>query len=196
MGSSLFVIGIATGNATFGSLLIDGIGNSDIFIAKLSPEASLLPRITSQPQSVVAVGGMNIELIATAVGDLPLTYQWWFNGAPITGQTSPSLLLTNVRSENAGSYFVVAKNNAGETQSEIANVSYTDAGSLQLSVHPSLTIFGTPGRTYRIDYAVETRSPAVWTTITNIALPTTPYVWQDTNAAITDKRFYRVLLQP
>jgi hypothetical protein len=80
--------------------------------------------------------------------------------------------------------------------SEIANVSYSDAGSLQLSVHPSLTIFGTLGRTYRIDYAVETRSPAVWTTVTNISLPFTPYVWQDTNAAISDKRFYRVLLQP
>jgi hypothetical protein len=65
-----------------------------------------------------------------------------------------------------------------------------------LSLHPSLTIFGTPGRTYRIDYAVETRSPTVWTTVTNISLLTTPYVWQDTNAAITDKRFYRVLLQP
>jgi hypothetical protein len=191
-----YVSGMMYESATFGSVVAIAPGAGDFFLAKLTPDTAQLPMFTAQPQSITVSGGMNIDFNAAAVSDLPLTFQWWFNGAPLTGQTSQSLLLTNVRSENAGSYFVVAKNSAGETQSEIANVSYTDAGSLQLSVHPSLTIFGTPGRTYRIDYAVETRSPAVWTTITSIALPTAPYVWQDTNAAITDKRFYRVLLQP
>lgn len=191
-----YVAGIMYETATFGSVVAIAPGAGDFFLAKLTPDTAQLPVFIAQPRSITVSGGMNIELNAAAVSDLPLTYQWWFNGAPLAGQTSPSLLLTNVRSENAGSYFVVAKNSAGETQSEIANVSYTDSGSLQLSVHPSLTIFGTPGRTYQIDYAVETRVPAVWTTIANITLPTTPYVWQDTNAAITDKRFYRVLLQP
>ena len=193
---SIYFAGTLRDGGSFDSIYVEGRGGGDAFIAKLSPGTAPSPQFTTQPQSTVVSGGMNIELTAAAVGDVPLTYQWWFNGAPLTGQTSPSLVIANAGATNAGSYFVVAHNVAGDTPSEIANVSYTDAGSLQLSVHPSLTIFGTPGRTYRIDYAVETRSPAVWTTITNISLATTPYVWQDTNAAIADKRFYRVLLQP
>jgi hypothetical protein len=113
--SSLFVIGITTGTAIFGSQSIDGIGNTDIFIARLSPDPARLPRFTSQPQSVVVSGGMKIELNATALGDPPLTFQWWHNGAPLVGQISSSLVVASAGPDNAGSYFVVAHNGAGDT---------------------------------------------------------------------------------
>jgi hypothetical protein len=193
----IYLSGTVLGGVILGMNFVSGSGNSDVILTQLTNSSvENLPKFSTQPQSVVMSGGMNIHLTASAGGEPPITYQWWFNGAPLTGQTSASLVISNAKVENAGSYYVVAKNGAGETPSQVANVSYSDAAELQLTMHPSLTIFGTAGKSYRIDYAVETRSLPVWITITNIVLPTTPYVWQDTNAAITDKRFYRVLLQP
>ena len=66
------------------------------------------PVINSQPQSVQALRGTDVSLsvVATAA-DLPLTYQWRFNGSRLPGATNPSLSLPGVEASAAGDYDVV-----------------------------------------------------------------------------------------
>ena len=169
---------------------------ADGFIAKFKPDG-LPPAFVIQPESKVVSAGMTISLHSEASSSIqPILYQWWFNGAPLVGQTNSSLTLSNIQPDQAGSYFVIAENQVGRARSDVAIITYTDASTLVLSIHPSLQIFGTPGRSYRIEYATETKTPAQWTAITNVTLNTTPQLWVDQDAAVEAKRFYRVLLLP
>src|SRR5207247_2241051 len=48
-----------------------------------------------------------------ATGSGPMTYQWWFNGQPISGANGPILTLPNVQPPTAGSYHVIVQNASG-----------------------------------------------------------------------------------
>lgn len=80
------------------------------------------PVITSQPQDVVAVEGTNVTFTVTATGDEPISYQWFFNGAPLAGQISPALALQNISVALEGSYFVVLQNQYGTITSRVARL--------------------------------------------------------------------------
>src|SRR4029077_12021365 len=68
------------------------------------------PAITSQPANQTTNVNGTASFSVTAIGTLPLSYQWLFNGAPLAGQTSTSLALSNVQGTNAGNYSVVVSN--------------------------------------------------------------------------------------
>ena len=190
----LLVTGTVRGGASIDATFLEGINASDGFIAKFYSEG-VPPRFVGNPDSRVVSAGMTFTLTAElAVNDPSVRFQWWFNGALLAGQTNRTLTITNAQFTNAGSYFLVATNDAGAGTSAPALISYTDASTLLLSVHPSLTIFGTPGRTYRIEYSTEARTAAQWTIATNLTLAFSPEVWIDPTAAVGEKRFYRVLL--
>jgi hypothetical protein len=110
-------------------------------------------------------------------------------------ETNATLTLPNFQAANAGSYYVVAANAAGHVQSDVAAISFTDASTLVLTVHPSLTIYGTIGKTYRIDYSDALESPVSWQSSGNLTVTTSPQIWVDTNAAVNEKRVYRVILK-
>lgn len=191
----LLVTGTVRGGASIDGMFLEGINSSDGFLAKFHSE-SIPPRFITEPQSQVVSAGMTFTLAADlAVNDPSVRFQWWFNGAALPGQTNRVLSYTNAQSANAGSYYLVATNDGGQATSGSALISYTDASTLVLSVHPSLTIFGTPGRTYQIEYASDTRVPAQWTSVTNLTITSSPEVWIDPTAAVGEKRFYRVLLR-
>jgi hypothetical protein len=73
--------------------------------------------ITSQPMSVTAYSGENPSFAISANGTKPISYQWSFNGSPITGATNSTLTLNNVQTNQAGSYSVQVSNHAGSTNS-------------------------------------------------------------------------------
>jgi hypothetical protein len=78
------------------------------------------PSITAQPLSqTVRIGG-NATFTITAVGTLPLTYQWSFNGTDLAGATDSSLTLTAVQPAQAGGYSVRVTNSAGWVASTTA----------------------------------------------------------------------------
>lgn len=78
------------------------------------------PVITSHPlPQSVAIGEM-ATFSVTADGAPPLTYRWLFNGAEISGETSPSLTLLNVQPVHAGTYHAVVGNGSGAVPSEEA----------------------------------------------------------------------------
>jgi hypothetical protein len=68
--------------------------------------------ITSEPSpafQTVAVGS-NVVYSVSATAAVPLSYQWQFNGADISGATDANLALTNVALANSGSYDVLLSN--------------------------------------------------------------------------------------
>jgi len=68
------------------------------------------PTITTPPSNQVVCLTSNAVFTVTATGLGPLSYQWQFNGTNISGATSTSLTITNVQTNNFGSYTVIVSN--------------------------------------------------------------------------------------
>jgi hypothetical protein len=90
-----------------------------------------VPVIAFQPLSQTVAAGDNVVLTVGAA-QAQTDYRWLFNGYPmpdgnwsgttVAGAGTPTLILTNVEAEMAGSYGCVATNVSGETQSAPAAV--------------------------------------------------------------------------
>ncbi len=76
--------------------------------------------ITQQPvpQAVTLGGDVTFTVVATGSG--PLNYQWLYEGQPVSGQTTPTLTLSGVKTSDAGSYSVLVSNAAGAATSDSA----------------------------------------------------------------------------
>ena len=83
------------------------------------------PEILAQPQSVTTLLGGTATFSVSVLPSPMLTYQWFKDGNPIDGATTPSLTINNVRGFDAGSYTVVVTNAAGITTSDPAILSIT-----------------------------------------------------------------------
>jgi len=84
------------------------------------------PSFTSQPTSRSVLAGNSTTFSASAVGSLPLSYQWFFNtNTLIAGATNASLTVTNVQLANAGMYSVQVTNAYGSTNSTNALLAIT-----------------------------------------------------------------------
>ena len=83
----------------------------------------LLPaQIVTQPVSQTVNPGASVILGVNAVGTGVLRYQWRFNGAPLSGETNPSLNLPGIQIDRAGTYTVVVTDDVGPATSEPATV--------------------------------------------------------------------------
>ena len=79
------------------------------------------PNIFLPPQSQTVAAGTTASFGVGATGNQPLTYQWFLNNSEITNATSnSSLLLTNVKVSQSGSYTVVITNLFGSVTSSPA----------------------------------------------------------------------------
>ena len=84
---------------------------------------NVAPSVSSQPQSeTVANGATNAGFSVTASGTYPITYQWTFNSANISGATSSVLTFPSAGTNNAGSYAVVMHNSVGTLTSSVATL--------------------------------------------------------------------------
>jgi len=79
------------------------------------------------PQSQSALMGGTASLTVAAVGTAPLFYQWQFNGVPVPAGTNATLTLSNLTSNDAGSYTVLVTNSFGSTTSQPALLSVLPA---------------------------------------------------------------------
>ena len=78
---------------------------------------AIAPSFTTQPQNQTVIAGNGVTFTAAASGSPTPTYQWNFNGAPISGATSATYSIASAQSSNAGSYTVTATNSAGSATS-------------------------------------------------------------------------------
>jgi len=90
------------------------------------------PQLTSQPATQTNNAGQTVVFNATALGTMPLNYQWLKNGSNladggnVSGALTPTLTLTNVLGGDAGAYQLVISNVWGSTTSVVAGLSVVD----------------------------------------------------------------------
>jgi len=85
------------------------------------------PFILTQPASQTVTAGDNVTFTVQATGNPLPSYQWQFNGTDLTGETSSTLALTGVTTNQAGDYRVVITNATGSTNSAIATLTVLPA---------------------------------------------------------------------
>ncbi|MBI5772650.1 MAG: putative Ig domain-containing protein [Verrucomicrobia bacterium] len=176
----------------------DGNGaeiSTDLFITILASP----PSFTQQPASRTNfVGGTVSFTTAATVGS---AYLWRYSPPGSTNLTdlptaqSATLVFTNLTTNLAGTYRVLAYNDTGETSSAPATLAVVPRPALQsLGVQGANTLMSlpvVPNLAYAIESATSAAGP--WTTLTNL-----PPVAAATNLAFPDSittgaaRFYRV----
>ncbi len=81
--------------------------------------------VLASPQSQSVIIGSNAVFSVTPGGSAPFTYQWRFNGAPISGAVSQTYTITGAQSTNAGSYDVLVANSISSVFSSNAILTVT-----------------------------------------------------------------------
>lgn len=98
----------------------DGTGADNAGITlNLSFDGELgdLPLITSFGGPTTGTRGTPSIFSVTAVSGTPVSYQWLFNGNPISGATGSSYRLESMSQANVGDYSVIVSNAAGSVTS-------------------------------------------------------------------------------
>jgi hypothetical protein len=75
------------------------------------PEGAV--EILSHPHDVTVAPGSSPSFSVSVAATSALSYQWLFNGAAISGATSPSLTIANAQYPNVGNYQVIVSKDGG-----------------------------------------------------------------------------------
>ncbi len=130
-GGTLYVIPFAITNGFVAGLNtldfvenLTGAGISALRIEIRSSGLALppgLPQILSQPSDQTVRSGSLASFAVVGVGRPPLLYQWWADGAPVSGATNRTLTLVNPTAGAQGrNYSVVVHNDSGSVTSRVA----------------------------------------------------------------------------
>lgn len=145
------------------------------------------PAITNQPMNTTTTPNGSVTLSVSATGGA-LGYQWQLNGTNIAGATGASLTITNVSLANVGVYTVIVSNVAGNVTSSSATLANVD-----IKMFAGVIVNGPLGSNYLIQASSNLLSS--WTTLTNVALPTQPYIYIDYGSTTNAQQFYRAMPQ-
>ena len=122
----LSLTNVTLGDAgTYSVVVINNLGFCISSGAVLTVTSSA-PFIVTQPASQTLAPGTNTALVATALGNLPLLYQWQKDGTNLTdrgnvsGSATSVLTLTNVVEANNGTYRLIVSNSLSSTASSNA----------------------------------------------------------------------------
>jgi hypothetical protein len=87
-----------------------------------NPTVQIPPGIWWQPSDRTLPTGQTTIFSPYVSGSLPLRFQWYFDGAPLAGETNRWLALVSIQTNQAGGYYFVATNNYGSVTSQVAVV--------------------------------------------------------------------------
>ena len=135
----------------------------------------------------------------TAVGALPLGFQWQkdgtdlLEGGNVSGSMTATLSLANVFTADDGNYMVVVTNWAGSVTSQPATLALSPVPWLCCTTSPQdgtvqLSLTCLPGFTYRIDASTNLLH---WVLVTNFLIPDGEVQFIDPGASNFPQRFYR-----
>ncbi len=168
----------------------------------------LLPvAIVAQPQTasvrltnLTASLATNVTFSVTARGDLPISYQWRFNGVDIPGATGPSYTVTSVSTNSQGQFKVLASDSTKSVLSAAANL-YVLVAPVITQPLPSqpITLFQGESLTYTVSvsgfpppFNYSWRRGTV--TLTNVSLNTNTFVLTLNNLQPSNSGLYRVVV--
>jgi hypothetical protein len=119
--STLTLAKVKSGNVgSYTVVVTNSVGSVTSAVAVLTMDAP--PFIITQPQNQTVNIGQNASFSVGAIGLAPVTYQWSLNGSVVAGATNSTLALTNIQTNNAGSYTLVLANNQGSVTSMVATL--------------------------------------------------------------------------
>lgn len=128
--ATLTITGTRTADAGSYSVVVsNGVGANATSGAALTVEAATAVTITRQPVSLAVNLGDSATFSVTAVGSVPLSYQWKRGNIAIDGATRSSFTITNVRAADADVYSVIVTNGAGPITSSVATLSLLASGN-------------------------------------------------------------------
>ncbi len=134
------------------------------------------------------------------MGTAPLRYQWGKDGTLIDGATKTALTLSDINTNHAGSYSVIVTNNLGQAISDPAVLEVNPVigpSELAVAMYAGVTISGAEGKTYSIQCVDDLSGDWFdWVTLTNLTLPTSPFLFFDTSSQYSPSRFYRTVQLP
>ena len=88
------------------------------------------PSITTQPTDKTVLSGGRTSISIVRTGAPTPTVQWFRNGAPISGATSPTYNIVGATTNDTGTYFCVVSNYLGSATSQVATITVTPPVSL------------------------------------------------------------------
>jgi hypothetical protein len=132
------------------------------------------PQVSPLPARVPLYAGEALQLKVTATGAEPLSYQWAFNGLPLAGETTSTLVRSGVDSGSAGTWSVVVtdstggKSTGGPVEVTVTNANpalrWVDPG---IGAAPALEVVSIPGRTYRLE-STGSLGDGLWTEVNSV----------------------------
>ncbi len=162
-GSTLLLSGLTTNQmGNYSVVISNAVGVVTNFVASL--------RVMVKPVIILAPRNQFVELnntatfTVTAVGSAPLVYQWRKDNADLVGETSDTLVLSNVQTNDQGRYSVRITNAVGTATSAAAilRIQQPPAVTVQptnqsviagTTVQFKTAVSGTPPFTYHWRYA-------------------------------------------
>jgi hypothetical protein len=123
-------------------------------------------------------------------GSQPFTYQWAINGTNIDGATNMSLVISNVSAANVGIYTVTVANSFQSVISSGATLTTVD-----IAMVAAIFVNGVMNSNFTFQ-ATSDITQSNWLTLTNVNLPTQPYIYFDLSSVTNKNQFYRVFRTP
>ena len=197
------IVGANDSDYAITNLTLDTAGSYSVVVTNqygcatsLSATAALLPTLVSPFAGAVEIWGQAAVLDVGAVGSGSLSYQWYFNGQPISGAMSSSYTLNDIQFTNAGLYSVVVSSIYGS----VTNTSYqvvVNPANISIGFVAAVTIQGTVGYSYNIQSTTNLSDPNFWVTVTNLTLMSPIEIWNDDSSDVRNpsnlQKFYQVL---
>lgn len=125
-GPALFLLNIKESDAgDYWVVVSNFAGSVSSSVARLTVGTPV--RFSVSPKSQMANPGDLVVFTGLASGTGPISYEWTKNGLPIPGQSSPTLVLSNLRKVDAAEYRLVARDASGLATSDAAMLSIREA---------------------------------------------------------------------
>jgi alpha-tubulin suppressor-like RCC1 family protein len=110
-------------------------GFHNLSILNLGPVSFL-----NQPVSQTVFAGDTIRFDVAVLGDLPLSYQWQFNGSNLTNETNSLLVIADAKLSDSGDYSLIAGNAFGAQTTSVAVVTVNSTSPFFLSPLTNQTV--------------------------------------------------------
>jgi hypothetical protein len=142
------------------------------------------------PVSQTVESGSSACLRVVATNPVPgTTYQWYFNGSPLSGATGASLALTNVQPAQAGAYTVVISNLNGAVTSAPARLAVI--APVPRSTVAALSLTAEIGNDLHLEYRDAFGPGNAWLPLSDFAVTSAPQLHLDLPGPLAAQRFYR-----